>query len=613
MPRSNDGHIPRSPSQGSLLNNNEFLLLGAKTYNDKATGVVLTGASSAPNVQGTLSPSRKGLVTIVGLLLMVLVLSFCIRDDPLLPGTTSPVFNLDDESTLFMQPIPELVDGYSHKHKQFDPLKWLNKYSHIDPTTLPTKMLLSLQATRPKAALISLVNNSDIVAMMHTVSQVEAQFNSKKLHRYDWVFFSNEDFTEEFKAAVLNVSSSRCFFERIPEHHWVVPHWIDDAKFSNARQFLEEGGAEKTWLESHHHKSRWNAGLFALESRLQDYEWYWRIEPGVQYTCDIKYDVFRFMHDNNMAYGFNLALLGDARSFPSLWDSTKAFQLSNPEMVHPEADMSWALHTPRDSRDIVRSASTPAGREIMTEAEEYNNCQFYSNFEIGSLMYFRGLEHQAYFEHLDHLGGFYYERFGDAPVHTLSVNMFLPKRRVWYFHDIGYPHALCPECPSPVEKLTYGPEQDPKKIRAAELNASLRRRRKELDGYRKHFEKEREAPSLYCGHTIGGLDHDNSQLVPYNAKQKKPFDTCIRLWLGGKWLFKKRGWSREKETALGGDGYGGYLVDALEANSLQRDEPILRIVKEGRSPTDQVESALSTRLYAWLFFVLMIIIVAVMA
>ncbi|KAK7920522.1 hypothetical protein PG985_008544 [Apiospora marii] len=80
----------------------------------------------------------------------------------------------------------------------------------------------SLWATRPewpKAALISLVNNSDIVAMMHTVSQVEAHFNSKKLHRYDWVFFSNEDFTEEFKAAVLNVSSSRCFFERIPEYH----------------------------------------------------------------------------------------------------------------------------------------------------------------------------------------------------------------------------------------------------------------------------------------------------------------------------------------------------------------------------------------------------------
>ncbi|KAK7964462.1 hypothetical protein PG996_007841 [Apiospora saccharicola] len=655
MPRSNDGHVARSPSQGSLFNSNEFLLTGAKTYNDEAP--LLTGASSAPNVQGALvgdssgpnghrtlvgassapnghrtlvgassapnlqrtpSPSRplvfrKSLVTIAGLLLLVLILSLCFRDDSLLPGAASPVINLDDEATLFMLPAPKLPNGYHNVHKNIDPLKWLHDYSQVDPTKLPIKQLSYLHASRPKAALISLVNNSDVVAIVHTISQVEASFNSRKLHRYDWVFFSNKDFSEEFKAAVLNVSSSRCFFEVIPEDHWAVPHWIDDVKLSDAREFLEGVGAEKTWSESHHHKSRWNAGLFALESRLQDYKWYWRIEPGVQYTCNIKYDVFRFMRDNNMAYGFNMALLDDARSFPSLWDRTKAFQLSHPNMVHPEADMRWALHTPRDSRDIIRSASTPAGREIMTEAEEYNNCQFYSNFEIGSLDFFRGREHQSYFEHLDRSGGFYYERFGDAPMHTLSVNMFLPKRRVWYFHDIGYPHAFCPDCPPAVEKLTYGPEQDPKKIRAAELDASLRRRRKELDGYRKHFEKEREAPSLYCGHTIGGLDHDNSRLVPYNAKQRKPFHTCIRLWLGGKWLLKKRGWSREEETALGGDGYGGYLIDALEANPLQSDEPVLRIAKEWRSPTDKVESAFATRLYAWLYFVMMIIIVATMA
>lgn len=32
---------------------------------------------------------------------------------------------------------------------------------------------------------------------------------------------------------------------------------------------------------------------------------------------------------------------------------------------------------------------------------------------------------QAYFEHLDHSGGFFYERWGDAPVHSLAAAMFL--------------------------------------------------------------------------------------------------------------------------------------------------------------------------------------------
>ncbi|KAK7959917.1 uncharacterized protein PG986_004771 [Apiospora aurea] len=616
MPRSNGGHVARSPSQGSVLNYHELALVDAKSYRVEAA--VLTGASSASDAEGAVASSRprtfrKGLVTFAGLLLMILFVSFLSRDEPMLPGTASPLLNTEDELTVFMHPTPELVDGYHHGHKQLDPLRWLRDNSHIDPVKLPSRRTLALQASRPKAALISLVNNSDVAAMVHTVTQLEASFNAKKLHRYDWVFFNHEEFTDEFKAAVLNISSSRCFFERIPKEHWSVPHWVDHAEFAEARHFLEDIDNEVAWQEYHHHKSRWNAGLFALESRLQGYEWYWRVEPGVQYTCHIKYDIFQFMRDNNMAYGFNLALLGDARFFPSLWDRTKVFKLSHPNMVHPEADMGWALHTPRDSRDVIRSASTPAGYEIMTEEEEYNSCQFYSNFEVGSLDYFRGEKHQSYFQHLDRSGGFYYERFGDAPVHTLSVNMFLPKRRVWYFRDIGYPHAFCRDCPPHVEKLTYGPEQDPKKIRAAELNASLRRRRKELDQYRKHFEREREAPSLYCGHTIGGLDHDNSRLVPYTSKQKKPFHTCIRLWLGGKWLVKRRGWSREEEMSLGGDGYGGYLVDSLPTYSLEGDEPVLRILQDWRSRTDNNESSSTARLYSWLYFVLMIVIVATMA
>lgn len=237
------------------------------------------------------------------------MLSLVVRDDPLLPGTASPVFNIDKDPTLFSQPIPELPNGYHHDHKQLDPLKWLHDHSHIDPSKLPTGQLLSLQASRPKAALVSLVNNSDVAAMVHTISQVEAWFNSKKLHRYDWVFFSSEDFGDEFKAAVLNVSSSRCFFERIPEHHWAVPHWIDDARFSDAHQFLEGVGAEKTWSESHHHKSRWNAGLFALESRLQDYEWYWRIEPGVSSPVCHSNHHEHFFHPSSTLSCMDLSLL----------------------------------------------------------------------------------------------------------------------------------------------------------------------------------------------------------------------------------------------------------------------------------------------------------------
>jgi hypothetical protein len=38
------------------------------------------------------------------------------------------------------------------------------------------------------------------------------------------------------------------------------------------------------------------------------------------------------------------------------------------------------------------------------------------------------------------LGGIYYHRWGDAPIHTLGVAMFVPLHQVHRFSDIGYSH-----------------------------------------------------------------------------------------------------------------------------------------------------------------------------
>jgi hypothetical protein len=90
--------------------------------------------------------------------------------------------------------------------------------------------------------------------------------------------------------------------------------------------------------------------------------------------------------------------------------------------MHPEADLNWLLD-PQSGGD-------------------YNNCQFFSNFEIGSLNFWRGEANEKDFEWLDRGGGFFYEHFGDAPVHTLSVSIFLPKIEIWFFRDIGYQYDM---------------------------------------------------------------------------------------------------------------------------------------------------------------------------
>ena len=78
--------------------------------------------------------------------------------------------------------------------------------------------------------------------------------------------------------------------------------------------------------------------------------------------------------------------------------------------------------------------------------------------------------------------------------------------------------------------------------------------------------EQRKIPGLSCGCTTSTFDENTSKLIPYKSKQRKPSDTCIRRWLGGRWLEKRPGWTRQGEIAFGGDGYGGYVLDGLLSN-----------------------------------------------
>lgn len=52
-------------------------------------------------------------------------------------------------------------------------------------------------SSRPRAALISLVRNSELEGIVQSISQLEHHWNHK--YRYPWVFFNDEPFTDEFR------------------------------------------------------------------------------------------------------------------------------------------------------------------------------------------------------------------------------------------------------------------------------------------------------------------------------------------------------------------------------------------------------------------------------
>lgn len=294
------------------------------------------------------------------------------------------------------------------------------------------------------------------------------------------------------------------------------------------------------------------------------------------------------MQDNNKTYGFNMAILDDARSFPSLWERTKAFIERNEDLIDEDADWNWLLHTADDSDDVVRPHT--GAKESMSDGE-YNNCQFYSNFEIGSLNFFRSKEHRAYFDHLDKSGGFYYERFGDAPVHTLSVSIFLPKNQIWYFRDVGYAHGLCEQCPPheynlPLESQSDRPlprdaGQDTGATKPGAYDAQTLvvgpfegiggKQLRRWTAMAEDVKRQKGIPGLMCGCTVSAIDSDNAKLVPYESKQRKPIDPCIRKFLGGEWLVRKKkisDFNSGTGIIAGSDG-PEYVLDGRDSNPFQ--------------------------------------------
>jgi len=172
---------------------------------------------------------------------------------------------------------------------------------------------------------------------------------------------------------------------------------------------------------------RFESGFFFQQELLMDYEYYWRVEPSIELYCDIDYDVFKYMKENNKKYGFTLSLYEYIETIPTLWESVKGFMKEHPEHIA--------------ENNAMRFLSDDGGKN-------YNKCHFWSNFEIGNLDFWRGKAYTDFFNKLDHDGGFFYERWGDAPVHSIGASLLLPKDQIHFFNDIGYYHVPFTHCPT---------------------------------------------------------------------------------------------------------------------------------------------------------------------
>lgn len=180
---------------------------------------------------------------------------------------------------------------------------------------------------------------------------------------------------------------------------------------------LDEKGVQYAQMKSYHQMCRWNSGKFYHHPALKDIRWYWRVEPKVHFFCDVDYDVFRYMEDNNKSYGFAINIYDSPESIETLWPQTLEFIAEHPEYIHINNAMQW----------LTDSKNRPTHNH---NANGYSTCHFWSNFEIGDMNFWRSKAYEDYFAHLDRAGGFFYERWGDAPVHSIGLGLFEDKDKI---------------------------------------------------------------------------------------------------------------------------------------------------------------------------------------
>lgn len=275
------------------------------------------------------------------------------------------------------------------------------------------------------ATFVTLARNSDLWDLTESIRAVEDRFNFQ--YGYDWVFLNDGPFSDEFKKVTTALVSGNTRYGLIGEEHWSFPEWIDQQKAADVRKDMAERKIIYGDSISYRHMCRFESGFFFRQPLMMEYEWYWRVEPSIKLFCDIPYDPFRFMAENNKTYSFVLSLHEYSETVTSIWDSVKRYVKQHPEHIAANNSLAWLSDDDGDT---------------------YNLCHFWSNFEVGNLNWLRSKAYLDFFERLDQDGGFFYERWGDAPVHSIAAALTLPKDQIHFFDDIGYWHVPFTHCPA---------------------------------------------------------------------------------------------------------------------------------------------------------------------
>ena len=258
--------------------------------------------------------------------------------------------------------------------------------------------LLKWPSMKPKAAVYFLLQakSARFDLAVQCIFSLDKYFN--KQYQYPVIVF-HEGLPASHIKRLQKESSSDLYFQQVS---FAIPSHVNKSQVH-----------AKTMCSRHpigyRHMCRFHCKLVFEQPIMSHLEYYWRLDDDSRITRPITYDLFQFMAKNNFLYGYTVAAKDSHNCVYKLWEYTK--------------------------QHIEKQNITTSFFGDWTEGSIY-----YNNFEVSALSLWTSTSYKEYIDFIDRLGGIYYYRWGDAPIKSIAVSMFAPKRQIHHFKDIGYHH-----------------------------------------------------------------------------------------------------------------------------------------------------------------------------
>uniref|UniRef100_A0A7S2NXI6 DUF4185 domain-containing protein n=1 Tax=Zooxanthella nutricula TaxID=1333877 RepID=A0A7S2NXI6_9DINO len=252
---------------------------------------------------------------------------------------------------------------------------------------------------RQKAAIYVLADGGRLGRLVEMLQSLDRHFNNR--FHYPVVVFE-ENLLPVQKARLSAATRSPLTF--VPAG-FGLPAFIDERQVPNQTGCLPERGM------GYRHMCRFQAGIVNRRLAELGYEWHWRMDDDSLLTGEVPYDVFGYMASAGKLYGYVSTVRDDDACIVDLWDTAKEY-----------------------AQRLRLSSENFFG-------EWPRGAVYYNNFEVSHSSVFTSPQYRAYFDHIDQNGGIYMRRWGDAPIKSIAVSMFVSADRIHRFGDLGYRHA----------------------------------------------------------------------------------------------------------------------------------------------------------------------------